>query len=91
VAVVGAGEGVGRTVSATRGGTRRAFGQRAPVGVGVEGDDPVAAQVGEHRAECGRRGGLADPALEADDREPVTTADGRTGALDQVGAPAVSP
>ena len=54
--------------------------QRAAVGVGVDGDHPVAAQVGEHRAERGGRRRLADAALEADDREPVAADDGRPGA-----------
>ena len=45
--------------------------ERAAVGVGVHGDDAVAAQRGERRAEGGGHRGLADPALEAQHRDLV--------------------
>ena len=63
--------------------------QRAAVRVRVHGDHPVAAQVGEHRAQRGGGRGLADAALEADHRDPVAADDRRAGPLDQVGAAAV--
>jgi hypothetical protein len=64
---------------------RQSLAECAAVWVGVDGDDAVAAQRREHRAECGRGGGLADAALQADDGEPVAVAHGRSRGRDQSG------
>ncbi len=58
--------------------TGHALAERPAVGVGVDGDDTVAAQLGEHRAQGrgGRR--LPDAALETDHGESMASLDRRT-------------
>ena len=56
-------------------GTRR---RPAPkVGVGVDGDDAIAAQIGEKRSEQRGDEGLTDAALRRDDRDRHATAQPR--------------
>src|SRR5262249_31651020 len=45
--------------------------QGSPVGIGVHGDDPIAAQRGQRRAQSHHGSGLAHAALEAQHRYPV--------------------
>ena len=57
-----------------RGLPSRTVGEVAAVGIGVDCQDPVAADLAHRRAERHRHGGLADAALEAEDADLVGVA-----------------